>query len=85
MMTDERPTQSDRRKLVQAHFDRLGLGDVGAWISAHRDNSRPRSEFMSYSQISKEIWFRTNMDVSYETLRRWHLDDGEAAAHADDT
>lgn len=68
-MTDERPAQSDRRLLVQSHFDRLGLGDVGAWIGARRD------EHMSWGRMSRELWDLTKMDVSYETLRRWHSDD----------
>lgn len=67
-MTDERPAQSDRRLLVQAHFDRLALGDVGAWITARRE------EHMSYSTMSRELWKLTGLDVSYETLRRWHQD-----------
>lgn len=68
-MTDERPTQSDRRQLVQAHFDRLGLGPVGDWITARR------AEQMSWGRMAREIWTLTQMDVSYETLRRWHTDD----------
>lgn len=69
MMTDERPIQSDRRLLVQAHFDRLGLGPVGEWIAARR------AEHMSWGRMSREVWDLTRMEVSYETLRRWHTDD----------
>lgn len=69
MMTDERPTQSDRRLLVQAHFDRLGLGDVSAWITGRR------AENMSWGHMSRVLWTLTGMEVSYETLRRWHQDD----------
>lgn len=72
-MTDERPTQqSDRRLLVQAHFDRQGLGDVGAWINARRE------EGMSWGRMSRVLYGLTNIDVSYETLRRWHTDDEES-------
>ncbi len=84
-MTDERPAQSDRRQLVQAHFDRLGLGDVGAWIAAHRaDDSddhknHPSPQHMSYNRMSREIWRLTGLYVSYETLRRWHQDDTDSA------
>jgi hypothetical protein len=47
MMTDERaPAQSDRRLLVQAHFDRLDKGPVGQWI---QDN---RAAGMSWSRMS---------------------------------
>lgn len=69
MMTDERPIQSDRRQLVQAHFDRLGLGPVGEWISARR------AETMSWGHMSRVIYDYTRMEVSYETLRRWHAED----------
>ena len=70
-MTDERPTQSDRRQLVQAHFDRLGLGPVGQWITDRRN------EHMSWGHMSRVVWDLTRMEVSYETLRRWHTDDIE--------
>lgn len=69
MMTDERPIQSDRRLLVQTHFDQQGLGDVGTWIDARRE------EGMSWGRMSRVLYGLTNMDVSYETLRRWHSDD----------
>jgi hypothetical protein len=73
MMTDERaPAQSDRRLLVQAHFDRLGLGPVGQWIQDRREES------MSWGRMSRVLYEITNMDVSYETLRRWHADDEPA-------
>jgi hypothetical protein len=77
MMTDERPIQSDRRLLVQANFDRLGLGDVGAWITARR------SEHESWGRMSRMLWDLTGLEVSYETLRRWHNDDEQI--HASDT
>lgn len=78
MMTDERPAQSDRRLLVQAHFDRLGLGDVGAWIQERR------GEHTSFGTMSRMLYGLTHIDVSYETLRRWHQDD-EQAPDASDT
>lgn len=70
MMTDERaPAQSDRRLLVQAHFDQQGLGPVGQWIQERRN------ERMSWGRMSRVLYELTGMDVSYETLRRWHADD----------
>jgi hypothetical protein len=70
MMTDERaPAQSDRRLLVQAHFDRLDKGPVGQWI---QDN---RAAGMSWSRMSYALRDLTGLEVSYETLRRWHTDD----------
>lgn len=75
MMTDEPteerlpPAPSDRRLLVQAHFDRLGLGDVGTWIEARREAHQ------SWARMSRDMWELTGLDVSYETLRRWHADD----------
>lgn len=70
MMTDERtPPVSDRRLLVQAHFDRQGLGPVGQWIQERR------AERMSWGRMSRVLHELTGMDVSYETLRRWYSDD----------
>jgi len=69
-MTDERaPSLSDRRLLVQAQFDRRGLGPVGQWIKERRD------ENMSWGRMSRVLWDMTGVEVSYETLRRWHADD----------
>lgn len=82
MMTDERPTtapQSDRRLLVQAHFDRLNLGDVGTWIQARRDENK------SWGTMSRLLYELTHLEVSYETLRRWHQDDDAQVAHDTDT
>lgn len=74
-MTDERPAQSDRRMLVQSHFDRLGLGPVGQWIQARR------AENMSWGRMSRVLHDLTHMDVSYETLRRWHAEDEAPTAN----
>lgn len=74
MTTDERPVGSDRRLLVQAYFDQRELGSVGAWITARR------GEHMSWGHMSRVLWQLTGLDVSYETLRRWHQDDVDRAA-----
>lgn len=79
MMTDDRSVQSDRRQLVQFHFDRLGLGDVGAWIRARR------VENMSWGHMSRVLWDLIDIDVSYETLRRWHQDDETREEHGSNT
>lgn len=74
MMTDERPAQrqSDRRLLVQAHFNSLGVGQLSVWLHGQREAGR------SWAHISRDLYDLTGIDVSYETLRQWVARDQQA-------
>jgi hypothetical protein len=65
-------TPSDRRARVQDRFDAQGLGDVGEWLAGQRRDG------LSWVDISFNLRALIDLPVSYETLRRWGLNDAEA-------
>jgi hypothetical protein len=70
---------SDRQQLVQARFDAQGVGPVGAWIDQQRAAGK------SWAAISFALRDLVGLEVSYETLRRWHQDHAVEAGTSADT